>query len=270
MDIREIQALHAQYSSQPVVIDINSHIRALPAPDRHQSPRAPVSARLVSTGRRLGRPASIVVALTLGAAVAGVCTAKLWRSFHAQDASAHIDTATSPLTGTGPVHVGAASTPNGSEPPLTSADFVEPADRAAANLPRVNADALRASEAFNSPALTKQSTSAARPDPAKAAESPVRVAHAAAGAGAGQPPAPPAPAQPAPAAAAAPAASVPIIQPAAQPRTVPHRAHRAPARQRQDSAAVEASAPATRIEAAKPEHTPKSGTPAKAGDVPLF
>lgn len=270
MDIREIQALHAQYSSQPVVIDINSHIRALPAPDRHESLRPLVSARLASTGRRFGRPAAIVVALALGAAVAGVCTAKLWRSLHAPQASAHIDPATSQPPGTTPVQVGTASTPNGSKPPLTSADFNEPAERAAASPPRVSADALRASEAPGSPALTKQSTAAARPDPANAAESPVRVAHAAASAGAGQPPAPPAPAQAVPAAAAAPAASVPTIQPAAQPRAVPHRAHRAPARQRQDSAAVEASAPATRIEAAKPEHTPKSGTPAKAGDVPLF
>lgn len=267
MDIREIQALHAQYSSQPVVIDINSHMRALPAPDRRESPRALVSARLVSTGRRIGRPAAIVVALALGAAVAGVCTAKLWRSLHAPQASAHIDPATSQLTGT---NVGAPSTPNGSKPPLTSADFDEPAERAAASQRRVDADAFRASEALGSPALTKQSTSAAPRDPAKAAASPIRVAHAAAGPAAGQPPVPPAPAQAVPAAAAAPAASAPTVQPAAQPRAVPHRAHRAPARQRQDTAATEASAPATRIEAAKPEHTPKSGTPAKAGDVPLF
>ncbi|WJN72257.1 hypothetical protein OH687_39670 (plasmid) [Burkholderia anthina] len=270
MDIREIQALHAQYSSQPVVIDINSHIRALPAPDRHDSPRPLVSARLASTGRRFGRPAAIVVALALGAAVAGVCTAKLWRSLHAPQTSAHIDPATSQLTGTTPLHVGAASTPNGSKPPLTSADFDEPAERAAANQPRVNADALRASEALGSPALTKQSTSAGRPDPARAAESPIRVTHAADGPTVGQPPAPPAPAQAVPAAGAAPAASVSTVQPAAQPRTVPHRAHRAPARQRQDTAAAEASAPATRTETTKSEHTPKSGTPAKAGDVPLF
>lgn len=270
MDIREIQALHAQYSSQPVVIDINSHIRALPAPDRHESPRALVSARLVSTGRRLSRPAAIVVALALGAAVAGVCTSKLWHSLHAPQAAAHIDTATSQLTGTAPVNVGAASTPNGSKPPLTSADFVEPADRAAASLPRVNADALRASEALGSPALTNQSTSAARPDLEKAAASPIRVAHAAAGPVAGQPPAPAAPAQAVSTAASAPAVSAPTVPPAAQPRAVPHRAHRAPARQPQDTAGAEASAPATRIEAAKPDYTPKSATPAKAGDVPLF
>lgn len=270
MDIREIQALHAQYSSQPVVIDINSHMRALPAPDRHEPPRPLMSARLASTGRRFARRAAIVVALSLGAAVAGVCTAKLWRSLHAPQASAYIDPATSQPPGTTPIQVGTASTPNGSKPPLTSADFNELAERAAASPPHVSADALRASEAPGSPALTKQSTAAARPDPAKAAESPVRVAHADAGAGAGQPPAPPASAQAVPAAAAAPAASVPTIQPAAQPRTVPHRAHRAPARQRQDAATAEASAPGTRIDAARPEHTPKSGAPAKAGDVPLF
>ncbi|UEP39728.1 hypothetical protein LL998_33860 (plasmid) [Burkholderia ambifaria] len=268
MDIREIQALHAQYSSQPVVIDINSHMRALPAPERHESPRALVSARLVSTGRRLGRPAAIVVALALGAAVAGVCTAKLWRSLHAPQASAHIEPATSQLTGTTPVHVGAPSTPNGSKPPLTSADFDEPAERAAASQRRVDADAFRASEGLGSPALTKQSTSAAPLDPAKAAASPIRMTHAAAGPAAGQPPTPPAPAQAVPAAAAAPAASVPIVQPAAQPRAVQHRAHRAPVRQHQDVPSAEASA--THSEPAKAEHTLKPATPAKAGDVPLF
>ncbi|MBG0880342.1 hypothetical protein H0X90_26445 [Burkholderia sp. 9775_39] len=270
MDIREIQALHAQYSSQPVVIDINSHIRALPAPDRHESPRPLVSAHLASTGRRFGRPAAIVVALALGAAVAGVCTSKLWRSLHAPQAAAHIDPATSQLTGTTPEHVGAASIPNGSKPPLTSADFDEPAGRAAATQPRVDADALRASEALGSPTLTKQSTSAAPLDPAKAAASPIRVAHAAAGPAAGQLPAPTAPAQAVPAAASAPAVSAPTVSPAAQPRAVAHRAHRTPARQRQDAAIAEASAPDTRIDAARPEHTPKSGAPAKAGDVPLF
>ncbi|EDT42947.1 hypothetical protein [Burkholderia ambifaria] len=270
MDIREIQALHAQYSSQPVVIDINSHMRALPAPDRHESPRALVSARLVSTGRRLGRPAAIVVALALGSAVAGVSTAKLWRSLHAPQASAHIDPTTSQLTVTTPVQIGAASTPNGSKPPLTSADFVESPERVAAGQASVNAGALRASEPLGSPALTKQSTSAAPPDLEKAAASPIRVAHAAAGPAAGQPPAPAAPAQAVSAAASAPAVSAPTVPSAAQPRAVPHRPHRAPARQRQDAAGAEASAPATRIEAAKPEYTPKSATPAKAGDVPLF
>jgi hypothetical protein len=38
MDLREIQALHAQYSSQPVTIDIASQVAAmpvLPAPERN-------------------------------------------------------------------------------------------------------------------------------------------------------------------------------------------------------------------------------------------
>jgi hypothetical protein len=270
LDIREIQALHAQYSSQPIVIDIDSHVRALPAPAKQESTRERVIARLTPTCRRVSRPTVIVVALALGAGVAGICAAKLWQSLHAPQSAVHIDPTTPHITGIAPASAGAALATSGSKRPLTSADFAEPTERTTASQPRVNAEALRAPELIGSPALTKPPTSAALYDQERAAASPIRAPRPAAGPAASQPPTSPVPGQDVSAATVTLAVAAPTVQPATQPKVIPHRVHRAPARQRQDAASAEASATMTRTEAAKPDHAPKSATPAKAGDVPLF
>ncbi|MGI2229350.1 hypothetical protein ACRPM7_05130 [Burkholderia vietnamiensis] len=84
MDLREIQALHEQYASQPIVIDITSHTKAmpaLPAPERSTSGR-PWIGRVMSRCRRLAKPTAIAVAVAMAAGTVGVSAAKLWRVMH--------------------------------------------------------------------------------------------------------------------------------------------------------------------------------------------
>lgn len=271
MDIREIQALHAQYSSQPVVIDINSHVRALPAPDRQESTRERVTARLSSTGRKLGRPAAIFLAVVAGAGLTGVSAAKLWHALHPPQAVVHVERSTT-HTATTPPAPAAASTPPGVRRPLTGSDFAEPADRTPAATSRIDAQALRTSESGGSTAPATAATPSSATDLENAAASPIRAARATSNQAAGQQQvataqtAPPPP----PATSPAPVAAQPTVQPAEQPKVARHRNHRAPTRQRQEPATTEATASTPRNEPTKTEHSPKSSPPAKTGDVPLF
>lgn len=275
MDIREIQALHAQYSSQPVVIDVASHVRALPTPIGQGSTRERVTARFALTCRRFGRPTAIVLAFALGAGLAGIGAAKLWHVLHPPQAVAHVAPTTLQGPSTAPVQAAAsAAAPPGSKRPLTDADFAEPAQRAAASLARINTEVLHMAEPVSSPASANPATPTPMSDLDKAAASPIRASRAASAPAAGQQPAATAPAQyaPAPLASLASASAVPApaVQQNAQPKPAPHQIHRAPARQRQAEASAEATAPAKHTEPANAEHTPIPSTPAKTGDVPLF
>ncbi|BCF95250.1 hypothetical protein PPGU16_83170 (plasmid) [Paraburkholderia largidicola] len=61
MDLREIQALHAQYTAQPVIIDIASHtaaMPALPAPDAGPSARVRVLHLAGGCARQASLPSS--------------------------------------------------------------------------------------------------------------------------------------------------------------------------------------------------------------------
>ncbi|MBB5511083.1 hypothetical protein HDG35_007380 [Paraburkholderia sp. JPY681] len=84
MNLREIQALHAQYSTQPVIIDLASHtaaMPALPAPDRVP----PARTRAVELGavlRKAGKPAVLALAIAALAAGGGVSAARIWHAMH--------------------------------------------------------------------------------------------------------------------------------------------------------------------------------------------
>ncbi|MDN7934605.1 hypothetical protein QZM52_25275 [Burkholderia metallica] len=261
MDIREIQALHAQYSSQPVVIDIDSHVRALPAPAGHESTRKRTIETLKSTYRRVGRPTAIVLALALGAGVAGVSAAKLWHAAHARQAAVHVEPA-------------AASASHDSKRPLTSADFAEPVDRTAADASRMEALALQASQPKGPTVPPDCATPEPMTDQEKVAASPIRPSRAASVPAAGKQSTATTPADvtPTPSATVAQAstATAPAVAPTAQPKPAPHRAHRAAGRQRHEAASAEAPSPAVHAEPAKVENSPKPSTSAKTGDVSLF
>ncbi len=268
MDIREIQALHAQYSSQPVVIDINSHVRALPAPDRQESARERVTARLSSACRNVARPAAIVTAVIAAAGLTGISAAKLWHAVHPPQAVAHVERSTTHTAAT----PAAASTPPGAQRPLTGSDFAEPADRTPAATSRIDAQALRTGESGGATVPATAATPSPSTDLEKAAASPIRAARGtsnqAAGqqqAAAGQTTSPPPPAT-----SSAPGAAQPTAQSTDQPKAAPHRTHRAPTRQRLGPDTTEATASTAHNEPAKSERSPKPSTPGKTGDVPLF
>ncbi len=271
MDIREIQALHAQYSSQPVVIDINSHVRALPAPDRQESARKRVTARLSSASRKLGRPAAIVLAVVAGAGLTGISVAKLWHALHPPQAIAHVERTTTHFATT-PSAPAAASTPPGSRRQLTGADFDEASDRAPTATSRHNGQARQTGESSESTAPANAATPAAAADLEKAAASPIRAARAAPSQVAGQQQATAlqSASPPPPTTSSTPVTAQPTVQPAEQAKRALHRIHRAPSRQRQESVNTETPASTQHNEATKTEHSPKPSTPGKTGDVPLF
>lgn len=271
MDIREIQALHAQYSSQPVVIDINSHVRALPAPDQQESARKRVTARLSSASRKLGRPAAIVLAVVAGAGLTGISVAKLWHALHPPQAIAHVERTTTHFATT-PSAPAAASTPPGSRRQLTGADFDEASDRAPTATSRHNGQARQTGESSESTAPANAATPAAAADLEKAAASPIRAARAAPSQVAGQQQATAlqSASPPPPTTSSTPVTAQPTVQPAEQAKRALHRIHRAPSRQRQESVNTETPASTQHNEATKTEHSPKPSTPGKTGDVPLF
>ncbi|MCA8022734.1 hypothetical protein [Burkholderia metallica] len=279
MDIREIQALHAQYSSQPVVIDIDSHVRALPAPAGHESTRKRTIETLKSTYRRVGRPTAIVLALALGAGVAGVSAAKLWHAAHARQAAVHVEPAAAHSASAATAHAAApaaasASASHDSKRPLTSADFAEPVDRTAADASRMEAQALQASQPKGPTVPPDRATPEPMTDQEKVAASPIRPSRAASVPAAGKQSTATTPADvtPTPSATVAQAstATAPAVAPTAQPKPAPHRAHRAAGRQRHEAASAEAPSPAVHTEPAKVENSPKPSTSAKTGDVSLF
>ena len=84
MDIRQIQALHAQYTPQPVVIDIADHkaaMPALPAPERGARRKWKFHA-MTAKLKKAGRPALVCVAIAALAGGGGMSAAKIWRVMH--------------------------------------------------------------------------------------------------------------------------------------------------------------------------------------------
>jgi hypothetical protein len=84
MDLREIQALHAQYTAQPVIIDIASHtaaMPALPAPEHNKAARVRTGA-IAATFRKGGKPALIALAVAAMAAGGGMSVARIWHAMH--------------------------------------------------------------------------------------------------------------------------------------------------------------------------------------------
>jgi len=127
MDIREIQALHAQYTAQPVIIDLSSHTAAmpmLPAPERSASGLLPPRA-LLSKMRSAGRPALLALAIAAIAGAGGVSAARIWQAMHA---TAHVphdaQTPGRPAPAVAPQPASADRPVNAAPPrPLTSGDL---------------------------------------------------------------------------------------------------------------------------------------------------
>ncbi len=267
MDIREIQALHSQYSSRPIVIDIGGHVRALPAPDPQESHRRRVTARIASFAQKFGKPTAIWLAVVMGAGVSGVCAAKLWHALHPPQPSAHIERPTVRPTVAAPV-AATASTPPVSQRQLTSADFADPPGHAPGSA-GLDSQAPRSADAAAPAALVSKASPANGNE--RAAASPVQAPHSDPKPTAGQQEESASELAPArPATSTTQHAAQPTEQLQEQPTRVPRRLHRTPAARHHESAVTTAPASAPHIEPAKTDSTPKSPTPTKTGEVPLF
>ncbi|MGF6768598.1 hypothetical protein P3T18_001068 [Paraburkholderia sp. GAS199] len=296
MDLKDIQALHAQYTTQPVMIDIASHAAAMPAlpsPEQGATTGARIG-NLIGGLRKATKPTLIALAIAAVAAASGMSIARIWHVMH--------EAVSTPAPVSAPVatkHAAApASEPTGEQPvdfnpprPLTSSDFDLGKTGPHSALSSVDARTL----STMAPAPTaNHETSAARPaEQNVAAASPIRAQLAA------PPSSPPvaapvtAPAAPTPAppaaAAAAPVAPVASITPAAPvtatAQTAPSQPKTAATAAAQETAKTDArpvlrplhhitrhpTAPtgnASSPEAATPPQT--KAQPGKTGDVQLF
>ncbi|RQM45166.1 hypothetical protein EHZ19_24665 [Paraburkholderia bannensis] len=176
IDLREIQALHARYAREPVVIDLEAQMRARPAPLLlAHDPAVSASAlrRMWKARANVGRGALMTVGGTFICAAIGMGAAKLYGSIaHASHAAAHAQT-TVAATATSPASYTAASA-NGSASALTASDFDQAAGRTG-SLAAVDPAALMG----QSPqAATGQVAPPAAPDNymQRAAASPIRQA----------------------------------------------------------------------------------------------
>ncbi|CAG9254918.1 conserved hypothetical protein [Paraburkholderia unamae] len=101
IDLREIQALHARYAAEPVVIDLEAQVRALPAPVmliEHESPAYWPSLRGFWDARgRIGRGALMAVGGTVLCAAMGMGVARGWERLHSGPGRAASAVAPAPI-----------------------------------------------------------------------------------------------------------------------------------------------------------------------------
>jgi hypothetical protein len=180
MDLREIQALHAQYTAQPVIIDIASHTAAMPAlPAPYAAPGARARAHALVGGlRKAGKPALIALAIAAIAAGGGMSVARIWRAMHETVVPTVAAVASAAKQAPGPIP---ASGQQGEMPidvsparPLTSSDLDTHMPVAQTALANVDARSLAAA---SSNAAVAQTGPTARPTAGNvaAAASPIRA-----------------------------------------------------------------------------------------------
>ncbi|ACB69193.1 hypothetical protein BamMC406_6793 (plasmid) [Burkholderia ambifaria MC40-6] len=244
MDIREIQALHAKYAAQPVVIDINGHVEAMPALPAPGGNRKRIALPRLGRFNRLVRPVAIGVTAAALAAGGGVSAAKLWRALRAPSHAELTHEATPPAPRPAP----AASSALTSTHSLTAADFDGSASAPTGTLASIDPRSLTAR---HDPPPTNPSP---REQPApsdlnKAAAAPIRAPRTA----------------PVVQTAAS-VATEPAPPPAAPPKAVPRHSRRGTARPH--AAPSENAEPAAQV----PTPAPAAKAPAagKSGDVQLF
>lgn len=182
MDIREIQALHAQYTAQPVTIDLSRHTAAmpmLPAPERSASGLLPARA-LMSKMRSAGRPALLALAIAAIAGAGGVSAARIWQAMHATAHFPHdAQTPGRPAPAAAQQPASADMPVNAAPPrPLTSGDLDTALTGGRTPLSHVDSKALTAPmPVVVAPARDSQPAAVTQ-----AAASPIRATHATAAA----------------------------------------------------------------------------------------
>ena len=177
IDLREVQALHARYARENFVIDLESQVKALPAPLllEHEPAASGSSFRRAWTARwRIGRAALMIVG---GAAICGALgmgTARLlplMRSNRPHADAAH-DAEGSPATRAGSSPD--ASSPSASPSALTSQDLLTEGGRANWSAAADTAAVLRLAPQSREAAATSSANPGGVPDEQKALTSPLR------------------------------------------------------------------------------------------------
>jgi hypothetical protein len=128
IDLREVQALHARYAREHVIIDLEGQVRALPAPlllTHEPAPGVSPVRRAWNARWRLGRGALMAIGGAAICAALGMGAARLWPTVHGEHGQA--PAAKGHQTGSPTRAEGAAEA---SAPALTSRDLLTDSGRA--------------------------------------------------------------------------------------------------------------------------------------------
>jgi hypothetical protein len=178
MDLREIQALHAQYTAQPVIIDIASHTAAMPAlPAPERGPTARARAIEFAGGlRKAGKPALVALAIAAVAAGGGMSVARIWHAMHETVVApkAAVASASTEAPAYAPASATDGEMPINVNPPrpLTSSDL--DTQKAVAPSALANVDARSLTAPTSNP-TSVQAVKPQRPAAENAAASPIRA-----------------------------------------------------------------------------------------------
>ncbi|MFT0173425.1 hypothetical protein ACLKMY_31265 [Paraburkholderia mimosarum] len=143
IDLREIQALHARYAREPVVIDLENQIRAMPAPLllSHAPTSRPTGLRRAWNARwQIGRVSLTVIGGTVVCAALGMGAARLWPTPHSRAINTPPVPAATPASPQSDASL-SASTPSATAQPLNS-QALETSPRGTPGLAAVDPSAL--------------------------------------------------------------------------------------------------------------------------------
>ncbi|WP_213766589.1 hypothetical protein [Caballeronia sp. dw_19] len=116
MDLRDIQRLHAQFSTEPFTIDLPARIAALPAPEKIAR-EAPDTGRSRWSSLKPGFKRSCIALATAAlVATAGVGSASLYKSWHADKPAPAAPTASAPTSSGTDAGLATASVPTDAQP----------------------------------------------------------------------------------------------------------------------------------------------------------
>ena len=98
MDLRDIQRLHAQFSTEPFTIDLPARIAALPAPEKIAREAPDTGRSRWSSLKPAFKRSCIALATAALVATAGVGSASLYKSWHADKPAPAAPTASAPAS----------------------------------------------------------------------------------------------------------------------------------------------------------------------------
>jgi hypothetical protein len=185
MDLRDIQRLHAQFSTEPFTIDLPSRIAALPAPEKIARKESATARRKWSRLEPLFKRSLIALGTAALVAAAGVGAASLYKSWHAATAATPTPSGNAPSGGSATAAAASKATdareagavreieaspsrPVAMQPPPDAGS------RSAAIPPGLTAEQFRQAVASRSPDVTRSAAPTMSSDEQRATNSPIR------------------------------------------------------------------------------------------------
>jgi hypothetical protein len=187
MDLRDIQRLHAQFSTEPFTIDLPARIAALPAPEKMTRASPDTGRRKWSSLKPAFRHSGIALAAAALVAAAGVGSASLYKSWHADrltptapaasvNASSGADAAATTAPKATDARPAAAIREIDASPsqPVAMTPPMDAANRGAAMPQGLTTEQFRQAVASRAPEITRSAVPTLSSDEQRAINSPIR------------------------------------------------------------------------------------------------